>query len=316
MQMTMVLRVSWNLPFNIKFYGRTFSSLYVNNNGNVTFDEPLDTYTPFGLHESAVPIIAPFFADVDTRGVGSNPVQYGYGETIFEGHQAFCVNWVNVGSYDQHADKLNSVQLLIVSRSDEGVGMFDVVFNYDRIQWETGDSSGGFEGLGGESARVGFAGGSGTPGDVTEFSGSGVPGAFLDSSSGGLVNQSWDSDVQGRYVFGVRGDGLLLNDYVALGDSYQSGEGAEWNRTYLIGTDNANNRCHRSNRAYPALLVSTDVVKLDLTFRACSGARISDMLSAQMAPYADGAAQIEALTASTRLVTVGIGGNDLDFREQ
>src|SRR5699024_5138398 len=57
------------LPFPINFFGNRYSALYVNNNGNVTFNEPMSTYTPFALTgETGIPIIAPFFADIDTRG--------------------------------------------------------------------------------------------------------------------------------------------------------------------------------------------------------------------------------------------------------
>ena len=55
------------LPFSINFFGDTYSSLYVNNNGNVTFDFPMSTYTPFPLLTTRTPLIAPFFGDVDTR---------------------------------------------------------------------------------------------------------------------------------------------------------------------------------------------------------------------------------------------------------
>ena len=61
-----------------------------------------------------------------------------YGETVFKGHNAFCVNWVNVGYYSGGTDKLNSFQLLLVDKSDKGAGAFDIVFNYDKIQWEVG----------------------------------------------------------------------------------------------------------------------------------------------------------------------------------
>ena len=37
------------LGFNANFFGRTRTHAYVNNNGNITFDAALSTYTPFGL---------------------------------------------------------------------------------------------------------------------------------------------------------------------------------------------------------------------------------------------------------------------------
>lgn len=35
-----------NLPFAINFYGNTFNNFFVNNNGNITFNNSLSTYTP------------------------------------------------------------------------------------------------------------------------------------------------------------------------------------------------------------------------------------------------------------------------------
>ncbi len=78
------------LGFTINFAGTQFGSAYVNNNGNITFQDVLPTYTPFGLVGTATPIIAPFFADVDTRGSGSGLATYG--QTTFRGHPAFCIN--------------------------------------------------------------------------------------------------------------------------------------------------------------------------------------------------------------------------------
>ena len=302
------------LPFGVNFYGSSFQSLWVNNNGNVTFDGPLATYTPFGLSGTSKQIIAPFFGDVDTRGAGSQPVTYGWGETTYEGHRAFCVNWVNVGYFAGHADKLNSFQLLLVHREDSSTpGDFDIIFNYDQVQWESGDASGGIGGLGGTSASAGFSNGSGRDGTSYQLAGSLTNGAFLDSSPSGLSNTSTDSTVSGRHVFRVRGGNAPLTRYVALGDSYQSGEGAY---DYLLPTDSAENKCHRSANAYPRRLVDNGTVALDLDFGACSGATTGDLpvtYSANRPPFTDGTSQLDRLDSSTKLVTLGIGGNDVGF---
>lgn len=302
------------LPFGVNFYGSSFESLWVNNNGNVTFDGPLSTYTPFGLSGTSKQIIAPFFADVDTRGVGSQPVTYGWGDTTYEGHRAFCVNWVNVGYFAGHADKLNSFQLLLVHREDSATpGDFDIIFNYDQVQWESGDFSGGVGGLGGTSASAGFSNGSGREGTSYQLPGSLTNGAFLDSSPSGLANTSTDSTVSGRHVFRVRGGSAPLTRYVALGDSYQSGEGAY---DYLPLTDTPENQCHRSANAYPRRLVDNGTVALDLDFGACSGATTGDLpvtYAAKRPPFTDGTSQLDRLDSSTKLVTLGIGGNDLGF---
>ncbi|MFD0388728.1 nidogen-like domain-containing protein [Tistrella bauzanensis] len=121
-------------------------TLWLNNNGNVTFGSALGQYTPESLSSIAVPIIAPFFADVDTRGIASDPVRYAIGS--LEGRRAFVADWNGVGYYAAQSDKLNRFQLTLVDRSDTGAGNFDVYFSYDSIQWESGDASGATKGLG------------------------------------------------------------------------------------------------------------------------------------------------------------------------
>ena len=145
------------LPFDVDFFGTRYGSLYVNNNGNVTFRGPMETYTPFTIGAGTPPMIAPFFADVDTRGTGSVT----YGAITFGSRPAFCVNWSNVGYYGYHTDRLNDFQLLLVARGDVGTGDFDVIMNYGTINWETGDASGGSGGLGGIPAGAGFSAGDG-----------------------------------------------------------------------------------------------------------------------------------------------------------
>ncbi len=195
------------IGFNFNFYGTVSDSLYINTNGNVTFDAPLPTFTPFGLDLAFRQIIAPFFADVDTRNPASGVVTFGNG--TFEGRNAFGVNWLNVGYFEEKVDKTNSFQLLLVDRNDTGAGNFDIVFNYDKVQWETGDGSFGTDGLGGFSAHVGFSNGTGIPEQSFSLPGSGVPGSFIDSGTYPLIENRLNSDVDGRYIFFAR-DGQVL----------------------------------------------------------------------------------------------------------
>ncbi len=302
-----------DLPFAINFYGHIRNKVWVNNNGNITFNGGLTTYTPFGLADTQEAIIAPFFADVDTRGSGSDTVKWGWGDLAYDNHRAFCVTWKNVGYYSAGTDKLNSFQLLLVDRSDISSGAFDIVFNYGQVQWETGSASGGVDGLGGSSAVAGFASGDGVAAGSIQLPGSAIPGSFLDSSPTALVKGKLGSNIPGRYVFTVRGDGVIGSQYVAMGDSFQSGEGAY---NYDQFTADGNNKCHRSYDAYPQLLVKDQVVHLELNFRACSGAVMADLDQYHddgKPPYDDGISQYGALGLDTKLVTIGIVGNDLDF---
>jgi hypothetical protein len=185
-------------PFALDYFGTTYNSLYVNNNGNITFGTALATYTPFGLGPSTIPIIAPFFADVDTRGVGSGVTSYGTG--IYNGEQAFGVTWPNVGYYGAQTDKLNTFQVILTNRSDVGAGDFDIYFNYNQIQWETGQASGGIDGLGGSSAVAGYSDGNGT---YFQINGSGVNGALIDGGPDALISSTNDG-VPGQFLFEVR----------------------------------------------------------------------------------------------------------------
>lgn len=82
--------------------------------------------------------------------------------------------------------------------------------------------------------------------------------------------------------------------YVALGDSYASGTGT---RSYISdGTS-----CQRSTYAYPSLIAAARGYALN--FRACSGAKIPDVTNTQLG----------ALSASTRYVSISVGGNDAGF---
>ncbi len=214
------------LPFGLDFFGARYTSLWVNNNGNVTFGGPMSTYTPFDINASTPPIIAPFFADVDTRGAGSGLTTYG--TTTFEGRPAFCVDWPNVGYYDEKMDRIDDFQLLLVQRGDVAPGDFDIVFNYDRIDWETGDASGGEDGLGGIPAGAGYSNGDGQAGDFYQLPGSLEAGALLDSNPlTGLVYNDAGSAIPGRYVFhvtgapgGGHGSGDLSRPWPALGYGY------------------------------------------------------------------------------------------------
>lgn len=212
-------RVFFPQPLN--FFGAEQRFAYVNNNGNITFVNPLSTFTPFGIASGTTPIIAPFFADVDTRapsGGHGGKVTYGVAldAQAFGGRNVSCFTWEGVGYFSTHTDKRNTFQLLIVDRSDVAPGDFDIYFNYAQLQWETGDASGGSGGFGGTPVRAGFS--AGTP-DVDdsffEFACSGVSRACLDGDAGGLRSTSTNTTIRGRHIFRVRGGAATAPGSVA-----------------------------------------------------------------------------------------------------
>ena len=192
------------IGFDIDFFGIAVDQVYVNNNGNVTFEQGYTQYTSEPLSSIDRAIIAPFFADVDTNNGIGEAVTYGQG--IVKGRLAFGVNWFDVNYYENHIfpELLNSFQLVLIDRSDTGAGNFDIEFNYGDIRWESGAGSGGNSwGLGGRSARAGFSAGTQVDGSYIELEGSGVAGSFIDGGTYALGETS-NVGVAGRHAFEVR----------------------------------------------------------------------------------------------------------------
>ena len=92
---------------------------------------------------------------------------------------------------------------------------------------------------------------------------------------------------------------LANPNYVALGDSYTSGPGI------LPYAETAPAECGQSSVNYPHLTAAA--LHLSLTDVSCGGAKTEDFNVAQ-GPHQ--APQFNALSPSTEVVTVGMGGND------
>jgi lysophospholipase L1-like esterase len=132
-------------------------------------------------------------------------------------------------------------------------------------------------------------------------------------------------------------------NYVAMGDSHSSGEGAKdyTSDTNIIGSDGYGNMCHRSDNAYPKKLnlfqAVSDIPLANANvgaslendeFLACSGAKTENVkLAGTAPPRAHGeppddvsqlnrkfdASTVPVVNQATDLVTISIGGNDIGF---
>jgi len=173
-----------NLGFTVDLYGKSYNQVYVNENGNISFTNPIAAFTPIPLANSTTPIIAPFFADVDLSLAGD--LSYGVG--TIDGHNAFAATWSKVAHYStsDDANLRNDFQVVLIDRSDEHAGDFDIEFNYGIIEWESGDFSGGVGGLAGDTARVGISGGDAIALHSHEAAGSGLAGALLSGGQNDL----------------------------------------------------------------------------------------------------------------------------------
>ena len=182
-------------PAGLRFFSASYTSLYVNNNGNVSFGNSIRSFTPSAFPIASQPMIAPWWGDVDTRGGGA-PARNGVYWSIRPGR--FVATWHNVGYFSSHDDKQNDFQVILTS-APPGVGDFDVEFRYNRCQWTTGDASGGRNGFGGTPAQAGFDAGNlsdyvALPGSLTmnvlrlcTTSNVGIPGVWRFEIRGGEI---------------------------------------------------------------------------------------------------------------------------------
>ncbi|MCU0794438.1 MAG: hypothetical protein MUF31_00735 [Akkermansiaceae bacterium] len=220
------------IGFPINFANQTWNTVWVNNNGNITFNDFYNRWTPLPIASTETAMIAPFWADVDTRNPPPSrpsPWTVRYGQGTVEGALAFGVNWADVGYFLGKTDKLNTFQLVLIDRSaGNSAGDFDIEFNYNQIGWNEGDHSNTLDdGYGnGRAARALITDKLGTS---MEVRGSGVNFDFLDevinpntrtstgskNYSNGLIYRAHRNPVPGRYLIRYR-NGVPLEDRVIL----------------------------------------------------------------------------------------------------
>jgi hypothetical protein len=119
-------------------------------------------------------------------------------------------------------------------------------------------------------------------------------------------------------------------EYLALGDSYSSGEGAplylsHCDKSYfLAGTERETTKskalgtgsvgCHRSLAAWPATVARHVSAQFDFSFHACSGSVITDVAVTNHSERTERPQQ-DWISDRTKLVTFTFGGNDAGFAE-
>lgn len=141
-------------------FGTLHSTVYVNNNGNISFGVPFSTFSPVGFPVAGFPMVAPFWGDVDT---GDTVDTFGglvwvkeWSTDNGDAVNRLVVTWDNVGYFNEHSDLLNTFQVILTDGLDPLIGVGNnVCFCYDDMQWTTGDASGGVGGFGGSPATVG-----------------------------------------------------------------------------------------------------------------------------------------------------------------
>ncbi|XP_074068329.1 alpha-tectorin [Macrotis lagotis] len=201
------------LAIPVNFFGVPYRTVYVNNNGVVSFNVLVSQFTPesFPLTDGRA-FIAPFWADVHNGIRGEiyyretmDPVilrratkdirKYFKDMATFSAIWVFIVTWEEVTFYGgSSTTPVNTFQAVLIS---DGASTF-TLFNYHEINWTTGTASGGdpLTGLGGVMAQAGFNGG-----NLTNFFS--LPG----SRTPDIVNiqETTNVNVPGRWAFKVDG---------------------------------------------------------------------------------------------------------------
>jgi hypothetical protein len=137
-----------SLGFNVSFFGTVYNSLFINNNGNVSFGAGISAFVPTGPTGASAPVISPFFGDVDTRNGASGVVHYNLSA------DQLVVTWDSVGRFSARGAPFDSFQLVlrgqdyVVPTGEGSIGFF-----YGSMGWEVTDTS--------QVAAVGFGNGLG-----------------------------------------------------------------------------------------------------------------------------------------------------------
>jgi len=131
------------LPFSFSFYGTSYPSVFVSNNGLVSFGTGVSSFTPTPFPISGLPpIITPYWSDVDTRtakGTYTNKVWYKvYSDRI-------VVIWDSVGYYNSHTDQLSKFELTLWDNTHPIHQVLpynkDVRWTWDSLSWDRGDAN-------------------------------------------------------------------------------------------------------------------------------------------------------------------------------
>lgn len=205
----------------INFFGTTYTSLYINSNGLITFGTPFTAYSPTSIEDFGTPAIAPFWSDVNINAGGEI-----YWD-IDPANGKITITWDSVAPYQGSGN--NSFQVVLTSN---GSGDFDVEFIYETIEWTDGYQGDATVGLtdGGSNdfvlpgsedpaALVDFPTddfGSGDPDgtwELTSVGGVALPSnGIVDGTAGNdVIDAAYADDPENDFVDGADGTGVGRN---------------------------------------------------------------------------------------------------------
>ncbi|XP_023196683.1 alpha-tectorin-like isoform X10 [Xiphophorus maculatus] len=205
---------------SFNYFGQSYSQIYVNHNGDLTFDAPWYSYTPqrFPMYGSK-DVIAPFWTDLDNRGNGDiYYIQYTSGSILQQVTQDinryfpalnFQANWVFIATWHEVAyfpttGTQTTFQAVLTTNGQYSF----VLMNYGSIASTSRYVQAGYDTI---SSSHHFT----------------IPGSFSSDATGPNSTFSLGSNVNvpGRWAFRVDHGSLVCNfngQPVQLGDSFWS----------------------------------------------------------------------------------------------
>ncbi|MFN8863983.1 MAG: T9SS type A sorting domain-containing protein [Flavobacteriales bacterium] len=128
--------VAITLPFTFTFFGTEHTSVFINNNGNLSFASGYSNFVASGFPINIHPMVSAYWADVDTRNPESGLVYY----KVLD--NALIVRYHEVGYFPQMADQVNDFQMILTDGTSELVGNGHTIsFCYGDMQWSTGTAA-------------------------------------------------------------------------------------------------------------------------------------------------------------------------------
>lgn len=124
------------LPFTFNFFGENYTSIFINNNGNLSFGNGYSAFSASGFPINNFPMVSAYWADVDTRNTESGLVYYKITEN------ALIVRYNEVGYFPNAADQLNDFQIIISDGTSDLIASGHTIsFCYGDMQWSTGSAA-------------------------------------------------------------------------------------------------------------------------------------------------------------------------------
>lgn len=171
----------FNLPFQFCFYGNPYNQVWMNNNGNISFNSGISTFSSMAFPSAGNTMIAAFWADFYLTNGGTMHATITPTAAIF--------NWVSMGYFNNQSDKVNTCQIVITNGLDPLVIEGNTAIHFADMQWTTGSASSGVGGFLGTPATVGANAGNGV--DFIQIGRFDHAGTDYDGPNGNNDGVSW-----------------------------------------------------------------------------------------------------------------------------